>query len=339
MKALVKFGPGREGMAVREVPIPVIKSNELLVKIMIAGICGTDLHIMEDEYPAELPVIIGHEFVGCVVEVGRDVQGFDVGDQVLSMTAASICKTCTYCRHGVPVLCDARKSLGSGVNGAMAEYMALPADIVFKVPENKRDDPGMVVCEPLACCIRAVERSSLKFGDVVVVTGPGAIGQLTMMLAKEAGGFVIMSGMPIDGERLAFAKKNGADVVCDDPSKLNERVRAHAPLGADVAFECSGATPVFNTLANVLKKGGNLVQLGIYGKTVPADIDLMLKKEINLTVSFSSAYSSWERLLKLASQDKLDLAKFVSATFPLDEWGKGFDLAISKQGYKIAITP
>ena len=339
MKALVKFGPGREGMAVKEVPIPGIKSNELLVKIMIAGICGTDLHIMEDEYPADIPVILGHEFIGSVVEVGRDVKNFAAGDQVLSMTAASTCKTCTYCRHGVPILCDSRKSLGSGVNGAMAEYMALPADIAFKVPDEKRDDPGMVVCEPLACCIRAVERSSLKFGDVAVIAGPGAMGQLTLILAKEAGGFVIMGGTAIDKERLEFAREHGADAVCDDPSRLNELVRRYAPLGADVAFECSGAVPAFNSLVNVLKKGGNLVQLGIYGKTVPADLDLLLKKELTLISSFASAYSSWERLLKLASQDRLNLSKFVSATFPLDDWGKGFDLALSKQGYKIAIIP
>ena len=339
MKALVKFGPGREGMAVKEVPMPVIKSDELLVKVMITGICGTDLHIMEDEYDADIPVIIGHEFVGSVVEVGRDVKGFAIGDQVVALTAAKTCKTCTYCRHGMPTLCDSRKSLGIGVNGAMAEYMALPADIAFKVPEKKRDNLSMVVCEPLACCINTVERSSITFGDVVVVAGPGTMGQLTMILAREAGGFVIMSGTAIDRERLEFAKENGADVVSDDPSKLNELVRRYAPLGADVAFECSGAPPVFNSLVNVLKKGGNLVQLGVYGKVIPANIDLILKKELTLTASFGSPYSSWERLMKLAAQDKIHLEKFVSATFPLDEWGKGFDLAISKQGYKIAIIP
>ena len=144
MKALVKFGKGREGMELRDVPMPVIKEGELLVKILAAGICGTDLHIMNDEFPAIMPVTMGHEFIGSIVEVGSNVTGFEIGDQIVSMTAAVTCGSCTYCKHGIPMLCSNRKSIGSGVNGAMAEYMAIPADISFKLPENreKRSEHG-----------------------------------------------------------------------------------------------------------------------------------------------------------------------------------------------------
>ena len=339
MKALVKFGKGREGMELRDVPMPVIKEGELLVKILAAGICGTDLHIMNDEFPAIMPVTIGHEFIGSIVEVGSDVKGFELGDQIVSMTAAVTCGSCTYCKHGIPMLCSNRKSIGSGVNGAMAEYMAIPADISFKLPENRKNDLSMVVCEPAACCVRSVDHSKLVAGDVTVITGPGPMGQLTMQLAKLQGAFVIMAGTPADKERLAFAKELGADVTVDDPEKLKETVLHYSPLGADVAFEASGYGPVFNSLVSLLKPGGNLAQLGLYGKPITVDMDALLKKEIVLTVSNASARSSWERLLRLAGEDRLNLGKFVSATFPLEKWNEAFDMALNKQGYKIVFIP
>lgn len=339
MKALVKFGPGRAGMEIRDVPMPVPNDSEILVKILAAGICGTDLHIMNDQFAADMPVTIGHEFLGEIVEVGKDVKKFKVGDQVVSMTAAVTCNNCTYCTHGIPMLCQSRKSIGSGINGAMAEYMKIPAKIAYKVPDNKRNDISMAVCEPMACCVRAVDHSKLVAGDYTVITGPGPMGQLTMQLAKLQGAFVFMCGTKQDAERLKFAKELGADVIIDDPSKVNEIVRSYTPEGANVAFECSGAAPCFDMLVQVLRGGGNLAQLGLYGKPVTINMDALLKKEIQLTVSNASSPSSWERLLRLAAQDRLALDKFVSATFSLDQWNEAFDMALSKQGYKIVFLP
>ena len=197
----------------------------------------------------------------------------------------------------------------------------------------------MVVCEPAACCVRSVDHSKLVAGDVTVITGPGPMGQLTMQLAKLQGAFVIMAGTQADKERLAFAKELGADVTVDDPEKLKETVLKYSPLGADVAFEASGYGSVFNSLVGLLKPGGNLAQLGIYGKPITVDMDALLKKEIVLTVSNASARSSWERLLRLAGQDRLNLGKFVSATLPLEKWNEAFDMALNKQGYKIVFIP
>lgn len=339
MKALVKFGKGREGMEIRDVPVPKPNEKEILVKILAAGICGTDLHIMNDQFHADMPVTIGHEFLGEIVEVGSEVKNFKVGDQVVSMTAAVTCGNCTYCKHGIPMLCANRKSIGSGIDGAMAEYMKIPASIAYKVPENKRNDISMAVCEPMACCVRSVDRSKLVAGDYTVITGPGPMGQLTMQLAKLQGAFVFMCGTKQDAERLQFAKEMGADVIIDDPAKVKETVLKYTPEGADVAFEASGAAPAFNMLVDVLRPGGNLAQLGLYGKPITIDMDPLLKKEIQLTVSNASSPSSWERLLRLAAQDRLRLDKFVSATYKLDDWQAAFDMALSKKGYKIVFIP
>lgn len=341
MKALVKFGQGREGMGIREVPKPEPKDHELLVKVMAAGICGTDIHLMNDEYHCYPPVILGHEYTGIVEKVGKNVRGFSVGDQIISLTAAVTCGKCEYCRRGLLMLCEERRSIGSGVNGAMAEYLVIPAELAFKLPENVTGTDMMAIAEPLACVIRAVvEQSHVKAGDIALVSGPGTMGQLTALVAKMQGAYVILSGVPEDKQRLELGRKLGADVTVDDPAKLQQLIRSIAPDGVDVAFECAGAVPSLDACTKSLKKTGNLAQVGLFGKPVPVDMDSILYKELELTVSYATERTSWEILLKLAEQGKLDVAKpLISARVPLEDWEKAFDMFLNKEGYKIFLIP
>jgi L-iditol 2-dehydrogenase len=136
MKALIKKGEGFHNVGLVELDDPIVKASEIKVKIHAAGICGTDLHIIADEYLANYPVTMGHEYSGIVVEVGDDVTDFKVGDRVVSLTAAKSCGKCNYCYEGLIMLCEERKSIGSGVNGAFSEYMVIPAHLAFHIPEN-----------------------------------------------------------------------------------------------------------------------------------------------------------------------------------------------------------
>lgn len=341
MKALVKFAEGRQGMEIRDLPVPVPKGNELLVKVMAAGICGTDIHLMHDEYTYYPPVILGHEYTGTVEAVGSNVSGFSKGDQIISMTAAVTCGQCKYCREGLLMLCNERRSIGSGVNGAMAEYMVIPAELAFKLPGNVSGNDTMAIAEPLACVIRAViEQSYVKAGDVVLVSGPGTIGQLTMLVAKMQGAYVIMSGTPQDAQRLALARQLGADAVSSDPQELRKLVENATVNGVDVAYECVGAAPSLDICIDLLKKTGNLAQVGLYGKPIPVDMDKILCKELVLSVSYATERTSWDILLKLASQGKLDKVQhLISARMPLDQWEKAFDMFANKEGYKIYLIP
>ncbi|MHB1315923.1 MAG: zinc-dependent alcohol dehydrogenase [Christensenellales bacterium] len=340
MKALYKSGCGREGIALVDLPVPEPKPGEILVKIMAAGICGTDIHIMKEEYAHTVPVVLGHEFTGVITKLGEGVAGFEVGDQVISLTVIKSCGKCLYCRRGNGILCNEKRGLGSNINGAMAEYMVIPAEIAFKVPDNMKGSDVLVLAEPLSCCIRAVlEKSLVKAGDVAVITGPGAIGILTMQIARAQGAFAIVCGTKDDGDRLAIAKELGADVVVNDPAQLKETVQRYAPLGADVAFECSGAAPAFAVCLDVLRKMGNLAQVGLYGKPIQVDMDMVLRKEITVTTNFSLARSSMELMLKLAWQGKLNLDKIITTRLPLSEWEKGFDLFMKKEGLKIVLVP
>jgi len=341
MKALVKFAEGREGMGIRDVDVPIPKDDELLVKVMAAGICGTDIHLMKDEYACCPPVILGHEYTGIVEKTGKKVTGFKKGDQIISLTAAVTCGTCHYCRQGLLMLCNERRSIGSGVNGAMAEYMVIPAELAFKLPDNVSGNDIMAIAEPLACVVRAViEKSYLKAGDVVLVSGPGTIGQFAIMVAKMQGAYVIVSGTPEDEKRLQMAKEMGADATATDIDELKRIVNQVTVDGVDVAYECAGVLGSMNTCIEMLKKKGNLSQVGLFGKPIPVDMDKILYKELELTVSYATERTSWEILLQLAGQGKLDkVDRLISKRLPLQEWEKAFDIFLNKEGYKIYLIP
>ena len=341
MKGLHKLDHGAEGVGIREVPEPGAAAGELKIKVHAAGICGTDLHIMLDEYPSNYPVIMGHEFSGMVAEVGEGVQGFACGDRVVSLTAVVTCGHCSHCYAGIPMLCDQRLSIGSGVNGAMAEFVVVPADLAFKIPEGVSLDEA-ALCEPLACVVRSViERATVKAGDYVLVSGPGTIGLLTMQLAMASGGKVVVTGTAVDKERLALAAELGAlaviDVTAEDAAARTAAITGGA--GFDVAFECAGAAPSADTCLKLLKKTGLYVQVGLYGKKIEFDLDLALKKEIAMTNSYASARTSWVRALRLLEQKQVNVLPLISARLPLDEWRRGFDMALNKEGYKILLKP
>jgi len=330
-------------MELRNVREPIPKDNERKIKVLGAGICGTDIHIMNDEYSYNPPVIMGHEYIGIVDEVGKNVTNFKKGNYVISLTAAVTCGKCRYCREGLLMLCDKRKSIGSGINGAFAEYMTIPADIAFKVPNEIENKEDLAICEPFACIIRGIiERSSIKAGDLVLISGPGTMGLLALQVAKLQGGYVIVSGIPQDENRLKLAKKLGADIIVSNPSKLSEIIKSLSPYGAygvDVAVECSGVAASARSCIENVRKRGIYTQVGLFGKEVPIDMDKILYKELTVTNSFASERTSWEIALRLLKNKKINLRSLISARIPLKDWEKGFDMVLNKEGFKVVLVP
>ena len=340
MKALVKHSLTPAGVSLMEIDKPIPKCDELLVKIQATGICGTDIHIMDDEFACNMPVVLGHEFTGIVEEIGNKVSNFKIGDQVIAVTATRTCESCEYCRAGLRMLCNQRKSIGSGVNGAMAEYMVIPSKLAYKVPDNLKGSQAIAIAEPVACVVRAViEQSKIKAGDIVLVSGPGTMGLLTLQIAKFAGAFVIVSGTSIDKERLALAEKLGADITCSDSSRLGELVHEVAPDGVNVAYECAGAAQSFNTCLELVKKRGNLSQVGLYGTPISVDMDKVLFKEVETTVSFASEPTSWDIMIKILSNGNLQIEPLISDVYMLEDWKTAFDKFRNKAGFKILLTP
>ena len=341
MKALVKYAAGLNGVALRDVPEKDPLAGELKIKVHAAGICGTDLHIVKDEYPSNMPVVLGHEFSGIVAAVGSEVANFKLGDRVISLTAVVTCGNCEYCHAGLLMLCDSRKSIGSGVDGAMAEYIIVPAHLAFKIPDEVSLDEA-ALCEPLACVVRSViERASVKASDYVLVSGPGPIGILVLQVALAHGAKVVMAGTSQDRKRLELASKLGAvvTVVVDEEDPAVVMAKITGGRGFDVAFESAGVEASADLCLRMLKKTGLYSQVGLYGKKVVFDFDLALKKEISITNSFATARTSWEKALRLLQHKQVDMQPLISAKLPLKDWERGFAMAMNKEGYKILLCP
>lgn len=341
MKALLKKKPGFEGVVLDEIPEPAIKENEIKVKVHAAGICGTDLHIIRDEYPYAPPVTMGHEYSGTVVEAGAEVEDFQVGDRVVSLTAVVTCGKCRYCNQGLLMLCDQRKSIGSGIHGAFAEYIVVPAKSSYKIPESVSLDEAALT-EPLACVVRCVmERGRVNGGEFVLISGPGTIGMLALQVAKANGGNVVVVGTSRDEERLNLALELGAMAVVNMEEKdaENRLMELTKQGGFDVAIECAGVAISLNNCIKLLRKQGLLIQMGLFGKKVEFDSDLALIKELNYANGFASEPTSWEIALRLLEYKHVNVSTLISNKLPINEWRKAIELAEKKVGYKTLILP
>lgn len=341
MKALVKkeVGKGWDGLELMDIPKPVPKKNELLIKIMATGICGTDLHIMEDGYPHSVPVALGHEFTGVVEEVGEETSGFKPGDQVIVNNIIG-CGHCHYCKKGDYVFCTEKKSIGINLNGGMAEYVVAPFDHAMLVPPAMQGKDIPALSEPIACCVRAVlEQTEILPGDKVLITGPGFMGLMCSQLAKLRGATVIISGTPADKARMELAKKQGADYVADNFDDLKKIVEEVTDNGVDVVLECSGSPYAIPGALELIRKQGKWTQVGMFGKDVTIALDTINRKEIDFNGTFATANSTWEKLVKLYADDVLQLDDFVSARIPLENWREGFEMFLRKEGIKLFLVP
>jgi L-iditol 2-dehydrogenase len=211
----------------------------------------------------------------------------------------------------------------------------------LKVPQSTPLEEATLF-EPFACVVRSVlEVSTIRAGDTVLVCGPGTIGQLVAQVARVAGGTVYVAGTTSDADRLALAEANGAarTFVVSDQVALDRVKEETGPYGFDVVYECSGAAPAIDLCINLVRKQGQYVQVGLFGKNVPVDFDTVLRKELQILSSFGTKMSSWERAITLVSSGAVSLKPYVSEVLPLSDWQRGFARAIRREGYKILLDP
>ena len=343
MKAIVKYDAGPGNVEIRDVPEPSPAPGQIKIKVEIAGICGSDLHIYHSDIaiPVRPPVVIGHEFSGVITELGEGVEGFEVGERVVSETAFSYCGVCEYCVAGYYNLCNNRRTLGYWYNGVFTNYTVVPAGRVHKLPDNI-DFLSAAMIEPLACVTHAVfDLTSIEAGDKVLVTGPGAIGLMAMMTAKARGAVVLVSGTGIDANRLKLAKELGADYAVDSENEDLEGLckAITGGNGFDTVLECSGAGAATNSGLKLIKKRGYFCQIGMGNKPIMFDLESIYYKEIRFTGSLGSRRASWLRALALVSQGRVDIKPLASHTFPITEWEKAFEYFENKTGQKIMLKP
>jgi len=342
MKALVKEELGYDNLAVKEVEEPKINADQIKIEVKAAGVCGSDIHTFEGDYEVATPLTLGHEFSGEIVEIGENVENFEVGDRVTSETTFYVCGECRYCKSGDYNLCPDRKGLGSQQDGGFAKYLIARKESVHKLPENVDYISGAMT-EPLACAYHAAkEKASIKKGDVALVLGPGPIGLFTAQVAQTLGAEVIIAGLNQDKGRLEVAEKLGIDrTVNIQEENIKEIVNSLTDgYGADIVFECSGAVPALNMGLDLTRKKAQYIQVGIFAEAeVNADFEKIVQKELVVIGSRSQKPSCWEPSLELMNNGEVNARDLVTHEFGINEWDKAYEVIKSSEGIKVVLKP
>ena len=344
MKAVVKYAKGKGLMEMQEVPEPKIKDDEVLIEVKAVSVCGSDLHIYHDAHPYWPPVILGHEFSGVIAEVGKEVRGWKVGDRVVSETRTGSCGTCFTCQSGFPQVCEQKRPYGIGINGAYTKYVAGPARLLHRLPDNIPFEVGAVI-EPTAICVTSIlERSQLRAGETVVITGPGPIGLISLAVATSAGARMVgITGTSSDeGIRFEKAREWGADltITVDKENPVQKVLERTNGLGVDMLIETSGNVKAISQAFEMVRRLGRVCAIGISGKEeVSIPYDRGIFKALRYDFCFSSSWTSWETAIGLISKGLLPIEKIITHRLPLERWEEAFYLLEHLQAAKVILIP
>ena len=340
MKAVVKYAKGHGNVGLRDMPEPIPQDNQVVLEVSCCGICGTDLHVYHDTFKNYPPVILGHEFAGKVVELGKAVKDIAIDDTFSVLGAVAItCGHCRYCRQGEFMFCANRRGMGHGVHGAFTRYAVARPDQLYAVPAGVSLEAAALV-EPFAAAVHAVcDIARFKLGDIALVSGPGPIGLLVVKLLAAQGIQTLVVGTPEDTLRLEKAKTYGAARVLalgeENFSEVIEELTQGQ--GIDIAFEVAGAEGSVRNCLDALRPLGHYVQVGHFGKdlTVPWDHIAFRQLEISGSVGYTRA--TWAQTMSILEQGKVKIEDTITHRLPLQDWKKGFDLMEQKQAIKILL--
>lgn len=344
MKALVKTTHGPGNLELRDVPIPQINPDEVLISVRACGICGSDLKIEEDQHPYTPPVVVGHEFAGEITEIGENASGWAVGDRVVSEQHTRACGQCRQCLTGNAFACASKRAPGYFEDGAFAEYIKVPYWLLHRIPD-KINYIEAAFSEPSAVAAHGMlERTGIAPEDVVLILGCGPIGIVAAKMAQIAGASnVIITGIDRDETaRLPKARQLGIDhvvnVARDDVQRTVDELTDGE--GADVVIELAGAIPAIQQAFQLARRLG---RVGIIGQPPTDEVTIpyreALFRALTVVFSYSSKFTSWERVLSLFERGAIQPADFITHVLPLDKWQKGFELSREGEAVKVVLEP
>ncbi len=323
--AIVNFAPRPHSVEIREVPIPAIGPDDVLLEVAAVGVCGSDLHqwTAEHSWPVNYPVILGHEFAGRVAQIGSSVRKYKEGDRVCSETAAIIDPDSPMSRIGKYNLDPSRKGFGYGVDGAMTHSVRVPARCLHRVPDNLPLNLAALT-EPCCVAFSAVASNvNILPGDRVLVLGPGPIGLLCGAIAALRGAEVAVAGLPRDAARLKIAEELGCQAI--DVSLIDSWARQRDGLGCEGVVDAAGVSPTLKTAIDVVRPNGWISKVGWGKAPLNFSIDPLVQKNVTLQGSFSHTWAIWERVLALLASGALRVDKVVGGRWPLQQWETAFE--------------
>lgn len=343
MDALIKYGFGDGEVEIRSMEEPHCPPDRVVIGVRAAGVCGSDVHLWRNQqsWDIVLPLVLGHEFSGELVEVGADVTDFQVGDRIACETAAEVCGRCAYCLGGAYNLCPRRLGYGALTDGAFTTYVVARPEILHRIParvtyeQAALTEPGCVAYNAL------VEKTELRPGDVVVIQGPGPIGIMALQIARIQGaGTLVMLGTGADANRLAVASELGADHVLnveeEDPLELMAGLGDGA--GADLVVDCTGVSRALQQGMEMVRPNGQITKIGWGPQPLDFNLDPLVQKAVTLQGTFSHTYRTWERVLTLLDTGQINLEPMVGGIYPLAEWETAFERMEAGHSVKSVLT-
>jgi threonine dehydrogenase-like Zn-dependent dehydrogenase len=351
MKATVFHG--KDDIRVEEVERPRAGAGEAVIRVTLTTICGTDLHILRGEYPIKPGLIIGHEPVGVIEELGAGVSGYAIGDRVLvgAITPCGQCRAClsgqlSQCGHGEGYEAIGGWRFGNTINGAQAEYLCVPSAQanLAKIPDELTDEQVVLLADIASTGFSGAESGQIRIGDSVVVFAQGPIGLCATAGAKLMGATLII-GVDGDEIRLAMSKRMGADVALDYRAvDIIAEVKRLTGGGADVAIEALGTQQTFESALRSLRPGGTLSSLGVYSGKLEIPYDAFaagLADNRIVTTLCPGGKERMRRLMEVVRSGRVDLTPLLTHTFPLDEIADAYELFGSRGDgvLKVAIKP
>ena len=322
----------------RDVRVPGLGPEDVLIAVKAAAICGSDLHIFKGKHPAvDLPVPVGHEVAGLVTQVGAQVTRLEPGDRV-TVEPVIACGECFFCKRGEYHLCSEISFQYRQGQGGLTTHFVADQQWVHRLPEGLSYAQGALL-EPLSVAVHAVKKANLGLADSVAIFGAGAIGLLLLQLAQAAGAGEVFV-VDIQPHRLEAATSLGAQALDNSSGDVVSEMYAQtAGLGVERAFEAVGLASTFRQTLSVLRKGGQAVLIGLFEESeirIPANI--FVQKEISLTGSQGYCWD-FQTAVKLVTQERVDLGKLITHEFPLAEAQAAFDalMAPEEQAMKVVI--
>lgn len=351
MRAAVFHAPG--DIRVEEVPRPRPGPGEAVIRVTLTTICGTDVHILKGEYPVEPGLIVGHEPVGVIEELGPGVVGYDVGERVLvgAITPCGQCHAClsgklSQCGHGTGYEAIGGWRFGNTINGAQAEYLLVPfaqANLA-KIPDTLTDEQVVLLADIASTGFAGAESGKVRIGDSVVVFAQGPIGLCATAGAKLMGAALVI-GVDGDPTRQAMARQMGADIVLD-PQLVDvvAEVKRITSGGADVAIEALGLQETFENALRSIRPGGTLSSLGVYSGKLQMPHDAFaagLGDHTIVTTLCPGGKERMERLMKMVASGRFDPTPLLTHRFSLDEIGEAYRVFSNRLDgvLKVAIRP
>jgi L-iditol 2-dehydrogenase len=319
-------------------PRPVIGPGELLLGLRGCGLCGSDIAKV-GAAGTRVPLVLGHELVGDVVEAGAGVVGFAAGDRVVAAHHVP-CGDCHFCRRGSESMCAAFKTSNLDPGG-FAELVRVPAANVrhatFKVPPHVTDEAASFV-EPLACCLRAVRRARVERGDTSVVVGVGSIGGLFIQLLRRAGARVV--GLDLLAERAALAKRLGAEAAGTPEAALGAVRELSEGRGADHVIVTGGGTGVLPWGTAAVRDGGSIHYFaGGAGDELPVPLEVLYKRELTVTATYSSSPADLAEAFGIVAAEEVSVAPLVTHRLPLAQLDHAVALVRGQVALKVFVTP